>query len=629
MINTTIGQLMVNEALPEDMRDYNRVLDGDGVKKLFDQLARQHPDKYADVIKAVSDVGREAAYTTGGFSFGLKHMQTAKKGRLVRSQLEAKIDKIQASTLPPEQKEQQVLLAVDGAREDLEAGVYDETVAENNPLAEQLNSRARGNKGNLRSLRGADLLYQDHHDRLIPVPVLRSYSDGLLPEEYWAGTYGARKGVADTKMATADAGFFAKQLNQAGHRLVVTETDDDNEYDPQDIRGYPVDTDDEDNEGALLSQEVGGYARNTPLTPKILKDLRNRGHDKLLVRSPLVGGPESGGVYARDVGIRERGGLATRGDFVGMAAAQALSEKLTQGQLSSKHSGGVAGSTANQAVSGFKYINQLVQVPKAFKGGATHSEEDGRVTGITDAPQGGKYVMVGSKQHYVPGYLPVSVKAGQEIEAGDVLSEGTPNPSLIVKHKGIGEGRRYFVQAFRDAYKDSGMYGHRRNVELLARGLIDHVRLTDEVGDHVQDDIVPYSVLERNWKPRADASQADPRQAVGQYLDKPTLHYSIGTKIRKSMLPQFKQFGINTVTAHKEPPPFQPEMIRGMATLQHDPDWMTRHLGSNLQKSTLQAVHRGGSSDTAGTSYVPALAAGADFGRSGLTAPPPITGNTP
>lgn len=616
---------MVNEALPEDMRDYNRVLDGGGVKQLFDEVARKHPDQYADAVKAVSDVGRDAAYTTGGFSFGLKHMKTARKSREVRARLEGQIDRIQASSLPPAEKEQQILLAVDAVRDELEQGVYDETVDEENPLADQLNSRARGNKGNLRSLRGADLFYQDHHDRVIPVPVLRSYSDGLRPDEYWAGTYGARKGVADVKMATADAGFFAKQLNQAGHRLVVTETDDDRELDPEDIRGFPVDTDDEDNEGSLLAREAGGYPRNTPLTPKVLKDLRSRGHKRILVRSPLVGGPESGGVYARDVGVRERGDLPGRGDFVGMAAAQALSEKLTQGQLSSKHSGGVAGSTANQAVSGFKFINQLVQVPKAFRGGATHAEADGRVTGIKPAAQGGFHVVIGNNEHYVPAHLPVTVKMGDEIEAGDVLSEGTPNPAQIVKHKGVGEGRRYFVKAFRDAYRDSGMYGNRRNVELLARGLIDHVRLTGEIGDHVPDDIVPYSVIERNWKPRADSTQMDPRQAVGQYLDRPVLHYSIGTQIRKSMLPELKEFGVQSVTAHKEPPPFQPEMIRGMATLQHDPDWMTRHLGSNLQKSTLQAVHRGGTSDTAGTSYVPALAAGANFGRDGLTAPAPPT----
>jgi hypothetical protein len=83
------------------------------------------------------------------------------------------------------------------------------------------------------------------------------------------------------------------------------------------------------------------------------------------------------------------------------------------------------------------------------------------------------------------------------------------------------------------------------------------------------------------------------------------------------MIKNFKEFGINDVTVHKNPPPFQPHFVRGLENLQHDPDWMTRMLGSNLKKSTLNAVHRGAVSDENSTSYVPSLAKGVDFGRKG------------
>jgi hypothetical protein len=224
-------------------------------------------------------------------------------------------------------------------------------------------------------------------------------------------------------------------------------------------------------------------------------------------------------------------------------------------------------------------------------------------------------VFIDGQKHYVGAGFNLLVKPGQEIEAGDVLSDGVPNPAEIVKHKGIGEGRRYFVQAFRDGFKNSGIAADRRNVELVARGLIDYVEMTDEMDDHVPGDVIPYNNLERTWQPREGFRSVAPQQALGKYLERPVLHYSIGTKIRKSMLPDLQEFGVNTVDVHDNPPPFQPQMIRALDATGHDPDWMSRLLASYQKKSLLSAVHRGDTSDEAGTSFVPALARGVEFGK--------------
>jgi len=618
-LKTTVGQLLINEALPPEMRDYNRTLDKKGIAKLFQEIAEKRPDLYKDVAQKLSDVGRDVAYTTGGFSFGLRDMLPSKVAQVARQQIESEVRSIQANPrLTDDQKEEAIIRAVGRHQQTLEGQIFAEAKASKNPLAGQIMSGARGSPMNLKSLLGADLLYVDHHAREIPIPVLNPYPRGLSPVEYWAGAFGARKGVADTKFATQEAGYFAKQLNQIDHRLVVTQQDDDEDDDANGaIRGLPVDTDDGDSAGALLAQPVGTYKRNTVLTPRILKDLQNQGIKRIVVRSPMIGGPAQGGVFARDVGVRERGGMAPLGDQVGLAAAQALSEKLTQGQLSSKHSGGVAG--AEQAVTGFKYINQLIQVPKTFKGGAAHAQVDGIVNNVTDAPQGGKYIFVGGEQHYVPHGVDIKVKPGDAIEAGDVLSAGIPNPAEIVKHKGIGEGRRYFMNTFRKAYSDSGMGADRRNIELLSRGLIDHVNVTDEFGDFVPDDVTSYSTIERNWQPRDGTRAMNTTSAAGKYLERPILHYSIGTKIRPSIIKELGEFGVSNVEVHDDPPPFEPVMIRGASNLQHDPDFITRHLGSGLQKATLGAVHLGGTSDASGTSYVPAKVWNpTEFGRQGL-----------
>jgi hypothetical protein len=941
MLTTTAGRLVLNNALPEDMRNENSNLDKAGTQKLMQELADKHPDKYRDVAHQLIQIGAHTAYLTGGHSFGLKHMHISNAGQAAQHEIDQKVEAIYGNPqLSQSQKEKAVVEYLLPLGKDIEDNIYKESVAEGNPLAMQVMSGARGSKTNLKSLRGPDLVYLDHKDRPIPVAVTRSYSQGLSPVQYYAGTFGTRKSLINTKFtasentevlchdysvkklkdikvgdmvmgaskdgalspvrvtgkfdhgiqscnkyifekgitkqlidvvatgehkilmrttnylfppevlalnkmeinsvegykglmafavdieqyqqrswhllgghlcqlvaiesvgyvqtydlevsnkdhlyvlangiishnSTQDAGFSclvgdtlvsmadgsdkeikdikvgdmvmgcninphetptkvpvkvtkvfsngskdcyqtefkcesinsshksylrstlehklltdsvdiddygvklrevgckhidllwavafiktidgeessdflwlvdqeyigvydtydievdhpdhvfvlsnglivsnSKQFNQAVHRLVVNGKDAE---DPNTLsnRGLPVDASDPDNEGALLAFPIAGYKRDTVLTPKILSDINAQGHKKIVVRSPIVGGPPEGGVYGNDVGMREKGRIAPQFDNVGMAASQSLSEPLSQAQLSSKHTGGIAkGESAG--ISGFKLVNQLTQVPHTFKGGAAHSQVDGRVQSIQPAPQGGSYITINNEKHYVARDFEPTVKPGQEVEAGDVLSEGIPNPAEIVKHKGIGEGRRYFMHTFKKAYTDSGMPAHRRNVELMARGLIDHVRMTDELGDHNPGDVTSYSRLEHHWKPREGSDILEPKRAAGMYLEKPVLHYSIGTKIRPSVVNELNQFGVNHIMAHPKPPPFEPEMIRGLENLTHDPDWMTRFLGSYLQKNLLKGVHRGDVSDEKGTSYVPSLARSVDFGRKGL-----------
>lgn len=619
MLKTTLGQILINDALPEDMRDYERVLDKKTTGALATELAKKYPDQYKRVMKQLHDVALDAAHTTGGLSFGLKDIRQTIAARQAQLKAKTGLRSIMANqALSDDERRDKILQLSHQIQQQLVEDVSKEAKESDNPLLHQVVGAGVGNKYSLNSLIGADLQYVDHKNEPIPLPVLNSYSRGLRPAEYFAGAFGARKGVIDTKTATADAGFYGKQLTQMAHRLLVTadDEDDDEWKSTAHERGFPSDVDDPDNEGALLSRPIGPYKRDTVLTPKILQDIKKMGIKDILVRSPIVGGPSDGGVYSKDVGYREKGRLPPRGDYVGISAVQALSEPVSQGQLSSKHSGGVGGAGS---ISGFKALNALVQVPKTYPDGATHAQRDGTVQEIRQAPQGGHYVTIDGEEHYVPTNRAVAVKKGDTLEAGDVVSDGMPNPAEIVQHKGVGEGRRYFVSAMRQVMKNSGMSPHRRNIELLARGIVNHVRLTDEYGDYAPDDIVPYSMLERNWQPRPGAIAGNPSTLTGHYLEKPVLHYSIGTKIGKSVLDNFKRYGITNVQAHKEPPPFQPEMVRGMANISNDPDWMTRMLGSYQEKGLLHSVHRGLSSDAAGSSYVPALAQGENFGRAGAT----------
>ena len=765
MTTTTVGQHLVNEILPEELRNHSRVLDKKGVQQLLQQVAREHPDDYREVSHRLNQLGRQVAQDRGGMSFGIRHLRRSRAANEIRQRIQSQLGRVLSDdSLSDQQRADEVVKIVGREGSSQQKAILEEALKEKNPLALQVLSGSRGKPMNLASLLGSDMLYSDHRDEVIPIPVLRSYSEGLSPEEYWAGTYGARRGIIATKFclaegtlvlmadfsvkpieavnsgdfvfaldgqdrltktrvaqrfengvrpcfmysfqegrsksvvsvkatarhklystyrsyngslkrkmlplgelnqgrnsaivprghsayaddlprrfvnsepcgslptydlevehpthrfvlanmlvvsnSTQEAGFLAKQLSQAGHRLVVSDEDDEQ---LDDTRGMVVDTDDMDNEGALLARDVGPYRRNTPLTPKIMKHLSRLGQHRIMVRSPLVGGSPSGGVYARDVGIREKGQLPGRGEQVGLQAAQALSEPISQGQLSAKHSGGVAGE--EKAVGGFQALNQLIQVPKKMKGGAAHATLDGTVQRVEPAPAGGQHVTIDDQKHYVGNGFKVKVKKGDEIEAGDMLSDGIPNPALVTKYKGVGEGRRYFVNEFRKAMQNSGMQGHRRNIELLARGLVNHVKMLDETDEHSPDDVIPYSTLEHTYRPREGHQRLAPKKAVGQYLERPVLHYTIGTQLRPSMLRDLEEFGVQEVDVHHEPPPFEPHMVRGMYQLQHDPDWMTQMYGSGLKKSLLESTARGATSDVRGSSFVPSLAAGTDFGN--------------
>ena len=281
---------------------------------------------------------------------------------------------------------------------------------------------------------------------------------------------------------------------------------------------------------------------------------------------------------------------------------------------SSKHSGGVVGED-DKKVTGFKEINQFVQVPKNFIGSATLSKVDGSIGKISKAPQGGNYVYINDEEHYVPEERKLEAKIGQRVEAGDALSSGVPNPGEVVKYKGIGEGRRYFVERYNKILKENGAGNHRRNIEAIARGFINRVRVTDPNGfdGHLVNDVLSYDDVVRDYEPRFGSKLINPKQAVGAYLEKPILHYSIGTIVTPNIAKRLAAAKAGNILIHKDQPPFEPFVSRIMDVTSTDKDWMTRLSGFNLKKSFLDAAQRGSTSEIGGTSFVPSVASGQEI----------------
>lgn len=612
-MQTTVGQLLVNDALPSDLRDYARTLTSKEADAVLAEVARRYPDRYKDISLNLVGLGRNAAYT-GGATLSLSDMLMPIPERQemldhVRKQSKAIMADNQLSR---EEKMQALAGVYDKTRKFLTDQTYERGVASDNPFALQVLSRARGNPSQLSALMTSPGNYTDAEGKLIPTFIGRSYAEGLAPHEYWAGTYGARKSVVSTKFATRDAGYLGKQMNQSAMRTIVTESDCGTNS------GIPVAVDDDDNIGAVLGRKAGKYPAGTVISKEVLADLQGQDLDEIVVRSPLTCASGSG-VCKHCVGQREDGKFPAIGAHVGLNAASALAERIAQGSLNVKHSGGQSEvkDSDEDSHAGFDIIEQLFQTPKTFPHRASVATVDGMVEAIEEAPQGGWNITINGEKHYAIPESKPRIKVGDTVEAGDQLSTGILNPHDVVQYKGIGEGRRYFMRRATKAFRDSGYTANRRNMEILTRGLIDHAKITnpDGAGDFLPDDVVSYNALAQSYKPRPDAQVTELAKARGRYLEEPILHYTIGTRVTKNIADQLKRFGHTRITTHADPPPFDPYLLSLREVPQEEKDWMAQ-LGSSYLKSNLLAnAHIGATSEIHSTHPVPGIARGVELGN--------------
>ena len=611
---TTVGQVLVNDALPPRFRDYGRVMDSNGIEQVLQQIAREAPEEYASVTKRLMDVGNSAAFDTGT-TIRMSDLRPAYDKRPILQAIDIAEEKIRSDkTLTDAQKSEMIEKLYDKANSRIMEETYNAELARKNQLALQVASKARGNKVQLAAFISTPGTYSDPSGKMVPMFIRHSFAEGLTPAEYWAGSFGARNGVVSTKTATAKGGAFGKLLSASAIAQVITEEDCGTDS------GLPVKVDDDDNIGAVLARPAGGYDAGTVITKQVLSDLRkDKRHDEIVVRSPTTCGCKSG-ICSRCAGIRETGGFPPIGYNLGTNAASAFAERITQSSLNTKHTGrSLKGKGEYQ---GFEMITSLAKVPKVFPDRATLSTIDGTVSKIEDAPQGGKYVFVEGnggegKRHYVaPGY-DIDVKVGDEMEAGDQISDGVIDPSELVKYKGIGEARKYWASRFTKAMRDSGMPANRRNAEVLARTIMNTVKLEneDEAGEGLPGDVLTYTAWSTGYKPRKSSTFAPPTVAsIGKYLEQPVLHYTIGTRITPSVIKTMKKFKVDRMMVNDTRPEVEPFMERIEDSNAEKKDWMAR-LGTTYLKSRLQEdVARGAESHLHSTEPYPGIAKGVEFG---------------
>lgn len=600
-------QLLVNSQLPPEMRDYHRKLDAGSISDLLAEVASKHPDDYSRIVKGIADIGRNASYYQGE-TITLDDMRPVLDKGAVLKEMDKAVAAARKDAIDDDdfrRLRNNIWTDYSGK---LEKMTGQESLRKGNNLAYSVVSGARGKPQQLQAMLTTPGVYQDSKGEIIPLFVRHSFGEGLRPAEFLASTYGARTSVLATKIATAKGGYLAKLMTQAATPLVVTEKDCGVK------NGLDLNPEDPSLRNRVLMQEVDGYPRGTVIDKKVLSKIQASGRDHVIVGSALTCQAKQG-VCSRCIGAQANGKLPSIGDSVGITAAQALGEPITQSALNTKHTGGQA--KGKKEYSGFNVINRFVQSPETFEDRAVVAESDGIVEKIEVAPQGGSYVYVNGQKHYVaPGY-PITAKPGEKVEAGDQLADGLVDPSDIVRLRGLGEARRYYSDRLKKILDDSGMKADSRNTEIMARAAMDHVIINDVDGPAgtLPDDIVSYNRILGQYEPPEDTVEDAPESHLNNYLQAPALHYSIGTRITPKIAKHLSSRGFASVRASPTMPPFSPEMVRLQTSTHHDPDWLASQNTSYLKGQLQDKATRGTDTNIeSNVHYIPRLAIGKGFG---------------
>ena len=361
-----------------------------------------------------------------------------------------------------------------------------------NPVFMMANTGARGNATQVRQLAGIRGLMADTTGKTIELPIKSCFKEGLDVLEFFISSHGARKGLADTALRTADSGYLTRRLVDVNHEVIITEDDcgtDKGIYVETIMEsGEPVEKLDERIEGRYLAEDVTDdsgkviYEKNTIITPDMSKSIvDDLGKKRIKIRSALT--CESvRGICAKCYGKNlATGGAISKGEAVGIIAAQAIGEPGTQLTMRTFHSGGVAGGDITQ---GLPRVEELFEARKP-KGVAMVTEIAGTVS--IGEKGNNKEVTVTSKDkkaetYLIPFGLRLAVHDGDNIEAGDRITEGSLNPHDIIRIKGEEAVQNYLIEEVQKVYRTQGVHINDKHIEVVIRQMLRKI-FVENAGD--------------------------------------------------------------------------------------------------------------------------------------------------
>lgn len=523
-IETSIGRIIFNEALPEDFPFQNEEEDSKKLEKVIGEIIEKYDiEKFQKTLDKIKNLGFEFA-TQSGISWGMDDLIVPQEKEKIIKEAEGEVRQIEEhfkkGFLSKEEKTSKVIEIWARAKSEIEK-LLPKTLPESGSVFQIVDSGARGSWAQPVQMAGIKGLVINPMGQIIELPVKSSYKEGLNVLEYFISTHGARKGTADTALRTSTAGYLTRRLIDVSHEVVISEED------CGDKEGITIFRSDADDIGQNFLFKIVGRVtvddykfkkgkiivkKGEIINWKKAEAIIEAGIEKVRVRSPMSCKSVRGvcqKCYGWDLGNNQ---LIKLGEAVGIVAAQAIGEPGTQLTMKTFHMGGVAG--GGDITFGLPRVQEIFEV-RTPAGKAEISQVEGKVIEIkpegiikirTKAKSNPKKKKSEILEYKIPPKTAILVRPGQIIKAGQQLSEGSLDLKELFKFTSQPETERYIVREIQKIYVSQGAVIHDKHIEVIVRQMLSRLRIK-ETGDtsFTPGEVVEKSkLLEENIKMRKE-----------------------------------------------------------------------------------------------------------------------------
>ncbi|WP_432404517.1 DNA-directed RNA polymerase subunit beta' [Wukongibacter sp. M2B1] len=503
LVESTVGRFIFNENIPQDLGFVDRregsydleidtLVDKKFLGKIIDKCFRVHGNtRTAMMLDHIKSLGFKFS-TRGAITISVSDMKIPKAKEKLISEAEEKVDRYKKAYRRGLISDEERYESVIKTWQETTGKVTDalmENLGDLNNVFIMAHSGARGSKNQIRQLAGMRGLMANATGHTVEIPITSNFREGLSILEYFISTTGARKGLADTALRTADSGYLTRRLVDVSQDVII------NEIDCETDEGIEVEafTDGKEVIEPLYDRIVGRYALSDVIHPEtkeiickaaemIREDeaeiIVNSGIKKLKIRTVLNCKSDHGvcaKCYGKNLGT---GKLVNVGEAVGIIAAQSIGEPGTQLTMRTFHTGGVAGGDITQ---GLPRVEELFEARKP-KGLAIISEISG-VVSIKDTTRKREVTVTsddGEAKTYQIAYgSRIKVKEGQYVDAGDGITEGSVNPHDILRIKGAQGVEKYITKEVQRVYRMQGVDINDKHIEIIVKQMLSRVKVED------------------------------------------------------------------------------------------------------------------------------------------------------
>jgi len=510
LVNTSLGQAIFNDQMPKGYPFVREQADKGKLSQIVNKLAEEYPKtEVAATLDRVKDAGYYWA-TRSGITVALSDILTpSNKGEIIAKyeKQAAKVTSQYEKGLTTDHERRQELIkiwteATDEVQKEMRAAF-----PEDNTINRMVSSGARGNWLQIRNIAGMRGLVNNPKGEIIPRPIISSYREGLSVAEYFIATHGARKGLADTALRTADSGYLTRRLVDVSQDVIIREEDCGTskglEYTIAAADSSGVLVKDANVENAVFARTLAVdavasdgtviAAAGSDVGDVLIDQLVEAGVEQIKVRSVLTCDSAVGvcaNCYGRSLAT---GKLVDIGEAVGIIAAQSIGEPGTQLTMRTFHTGGSA--SADDITQGLPRVQELFEA-RTPKGASPIAEAAGRVT--IDETEKAKKVIITPDNGDEPVVYPVLKRAtllvedGQHVEVGEPLQVGTLDPKEIMRVQGAREVQKYLVNGVQGVYRSQGVPIHDKHIEVIVRQMLRKVTVVD----HGETDLLPGEMVD-------------------------------------------------------------------------------------------------------------------------------------